>query len=182
MDLVFLDRDGVINRFPGKGLYLTRKEDFQFLPRTLTAIRLLSQAECELVVVSNQGGVSRGLMTLEELNAMTQQMLEAIRGQGGRIDQVHYCLHQTSDACECKKPKTALFEKTLRGRRGVFNSIYMIGDSEEDIQAGHAVGCQTVLVLSGRSAQADCADFSVKPNVIKNDLWEAAEWVLQRKS
>ena len=182
MKLVFLDRDGVINEFPGMGAYLTRWEDFHFLPRVIEAVALLSKAGYELNIVSNQGCVARGDISLDGLNEITRKALRQIEAGGGRIAGVFYCIHQSSDNCECKKPKTKLFYDALRGRTVEMRSVYFIGDSVEDMQAGEALGCQKILVLSGRNGESDVQDFPVKLDVVKKDLWEAAQWILQKKS
>ncbi len=184
MRLVFLDRDGVINRFPGKGVYVVRESDFRFLPGALGGIRVLTKAGFRLVVVSNQGCVSRGLISKAGLMRLTRRMLERVQAAGGRIHKVYYCVHQKSDRCRCKKPKTFFFKKTIKGLRLKPRDIYFIGDSEEDVLAGHAIGCQTILVLSGRSKKKDARTFFKRPHVIKKDLGEAARWILrnQKKS
>lgn len=181
MKIIFLDRDGVINRFPGMGAYLTRWEDFYFLPGVIDAIALLSQAGFELNIISNQGCVAHGDISLEGLNDITHRMLKKIEAGGGKIAGVFYCVHQTSDNCDCKKPKTKLFHDALRGRTVDLKSVYFVGDSIEDIQAGENLGCQKILVLSGRNGESDLKDFPVKPDVVKKDLWEAAQWILQKK-
>ncbi len=182
MRLVFLDRDGVINRFPGKGVYVTREKDLELLPRALRGIALLTRAGFRLVVVSNQGCVARGLITKSALLALTKRMIEKIKASGGQIHKVYYCMHQKSDGCECKKPKTLLFEKAMKGLQVKRDEVYFIGDSEEDVEAGHAIGCQTILVLSGRSKKKDIKVFSKKPHGVQKDLYEAARWILKRKS
>jgi D-glycero-D-manno-heptose 1,7-bisphosphate phosphatase len=181
MRLVFLDRDGVINRFPGKGLYVTNEKEFYLLPRALGGIRLLTRKGFRLVVVSNQGCVSRGLITKAGLMRLTHLMLKKIKAAGGKIHKVYYCIHQKSDHCRCKKPKTLLFKKAMKGLRLDPRDIYFIGDSEEDIAAGHAIGCRTILVLSGRSKKSSARMFTHKPYMIKKDLLEAARWILQKK-
>ena len=180
--LVFLDRDGVINRFPGKGVYVTSQELFDFLPVALEGIRLLTEAGVELAVVSNQGCVSRGLITQKTLDTMTGRMLEEIQRAGGNISAVYYCPHQTSDACDCRKPQTALFKKALAGRQIKMDTVYFLGDSEEDMAAGKSLGCHTILVLSGRSGKEDVAQLNTQPEVVKNDLLEAARWILKKIS
>ena len=182
MRLVFLDRDGVINHFPGKGLYLVEEHKFHFIPGALTAIRLLTRAGFRLVVVSNQGCVSRGMITRASLMRMTKRMLKKVKASGGKIHKVYYCLHQKADGCACKKPKTLLFEKAMKGLKLKRKEVYFVGDSEEDIMAGHTIGCQTVLVLSGRSKKKDTHAFPKKPHFIKKDLLEAARWILKKKS
>ena len=182
MRTIFLDRDGVINRFPGKGKYVTRPENLKVLPQALKGIRLLTKAGYRLVVVSNQGCVSRGLLSKKDLQTMTRRMLREVRTAGGKLHKVYYCLHQTSDHCDCKKPKTALFERALKGSRADRSGIFLIGDSEEDIRAGRALGCQTILALSGRTKKKDLKSFPVKPHFIKKNLFEAATWLLKKRS
>ncbi len=182
MLFAFLDRDGVINRFPGKGKYVTKPSQLKILPGALEAITELTRAGYELAVVSNQGCVSRGLLTKKSLERMTRQMLQKIRLAGGRIRRVYYCVHQTKDRCDCKKPKTLLLKKALRGRRLDRSKIYFIGDSEEDVQAAKNFGCRSVLVLSGRLKKKDLTGLAVKPDAVKKDLREAARWLLRKRS
>jgi D-glycero-D-manno-heptose 1,7-bisphosphate phosphatase len=182
MRFAFLDRDGVINRFPGKGLYVTKPSDLKVFPQALSAIKKLTQAGYELAVVSNQGSVSRGLVTRKSLDRMTRQMLERIRRAGGRVQKVYYCVHQTSDHCDCKKPKTLLLKRALRGRRFDRSKIFFIGDSEEDIQTGINFGCRTILVLSGRLKKRNLPQLKAKPDVVKKDLMEAAQWLIKKRS
>ena len=177
-----MDRDGVINRFPGKGLYVTRLDDFAFLPGALEALKKLKDAGCEVHVVSNQGCVSRGLLTEKALATMTGIMLEQVRRHGGDIRQVHYCLHQKTDHCECKKPKVRLFREAMEGRLFDLKEVYFVGDSQEDVEAGENLGCRTVLVLSGRTTSEDLPEFPYKPDAVKKDLGEAVGWILQEKS
>lgn len=180
--LIFLDRDGVINRFPGKGLYVVRQDAFEFLPGSLEALRLLQVAGYETHVVSNQGCVSRGMITREGLSRLTEHMLAEVRRAGGGIRDVHYCVHQKADGCACKKPATLLFEKALAGRNAPPGSIAMIGDSEEDMEAARRMGFLKVLVLSGRTAAADLESFVPTPDAVKADLLEAVRWLLRKKS
>ncbi len=151
MSVIFLDRDGVINEFPGVSQYVVRLDDFRFIPGALEALRKLTEAGFELFVVSNQGCVSRGLISAKELAVMTDRMTIDIKKSGGRLEGVFYCLHQKSDNCECKKPKIKMFQDALKGRVVDLESVYFIGDSREDVEAGKALGCRTILVLSGRT-------------------------------
>ncbi len=88
---VFLDRDGVLVRFPGKGRYVTRDAQLKLIPRSAEAVALLTKNGVETVVISNQGCVSRGLLSKKKLGEMTRRMLREIRSKGGRIRKVYYC-------------------------------------------------------------------------------------------
>ena len=182
MTLVFLDRDGVINRFPGKGAYVTRSSELEIFPQALDAIKKMTDAGYELVVISNQGCVSRGLLTKKSLDRMTRLMLQKIRYSGGQIRKVYYCVHQASDRCDCKKPKTLLLKKALKRRRLQRSKLFFIGDSEEDLRTAKNFGCRSILVLSGRLKKRDLPKLPIKPDEVKKDLREAAEWLLGLKS
>jgi histidinol-phosphate phosphatase family protein len=182
LKLVFVDRDGVINRFPGFGHYVTNWKDFKFLPRARKAIALLSRSGYEIRVISNQGCVARGLITKKGLDRLTERMLLQIRRSGGRIDGVHYCPHQTTDRCACKKPGIKLFKRAIGRRKIKLRSVYFIGDSKEDVEAAANLGCRSILVLCGRNRRRNVKDFPVKPDEIKKDLWSAAEWLVRKKS
>lgn len=180
--LVFLDRDGVINRFPGRGEYLVDLEKFEFLPRALDGIRLLTESGFELHVVTNQGCVSRGLIAEKDLLEMHKRMNDAVAREGGRLAGVHTCPHQTSDACSCKKPKTELFLRALAGRPVEKRRLFFVGDSAEDVEAGHALGCRTVVVLSGRMTREEVAALPKPPEKLCSDLLEAAQWIARQNS
>lgn len=181
--LIFLDRDGVINRFPGFGRYVTRWAEFRFLPHSVKAIAALTRAGYHIAVVSNQGCVARGLITSEGLRALTDRMRRRIERSGGRLDEVYYCEHRASQNCSCKKPKTALFLRALKKRKAAdVRNIFFIGDSAEDMEAGRRLGCRTILVLSGRLKKKDVPDLTHPPDSVKKNLWEAVRWILRKKS
>ncbi len=161
------------------GYYVTGWESFRFLPNAIKAIALLTRLGYEVNIISNQGCVARGFITREELKRLTDNMLKAIEKEKGKIHAVHYCYHQTSDNCECKKPKTKLFLDALGGRSVDLTKIFFIGDSQEDMAAGRALGCKTLLVLSGRTRPEDLTQIDPKPDLVKQDLWAAAQWIEQ---
>ncbi len=177
--IIFLDRDGVINRFPGRDLYVTRYEDFVLLEPSLEAIAKLTRAGYKINVISNQGCLSRGLITQTELDRITEKMLAGVEKAGGKIEGVYYCPHQKADNCDCKKPKTGLFKKALKDFKGDPSGFYFIGDSQEDILAGKNLGCRTILVMTGRVLENEIRSLPAQPDEVKKDLNEAVEWILQ---
>lgn len=175
MKIVFLDRDGVINKDPGFGGYVTCWEEFQFLPRALKALRKLNQAGYKTIIISNQAGVAKGLYTLEDLDEITKNMLDEIKKAGGEICSVHYCPHKDEDNCSCRKPKTGLFSQALRGSSIDFSKTYFIGDHSRDMLAGKSIGCKTIFVLSGNTR---LEDLDVQPDFVAKDLLEAVESIV----
>jgi D-glycero-D-manno-heptose 1,7-bisphosphate phosphatase len=110
---VFLDRDGVINEFPGNGLYVTRVKDFHFLPGVLDALRILTENGYHIFIVSNQAGVGKGVYTQKKLDLITAKMMKEIEKNGGKITKAFFCTHHPSEGCDCRKPATGSIEKGI---------------------------------------------------------------------
>ncbi len=179
---VFLDRDGVINKDPAGWTeygYVTRWEDFQFLPGVLEAIKRLSDAGYGVVIISNQQGVGLGYFSEEDLNDLTVKMSRQIEEAGGVIADIFYCTHCKEDECPCRKPKEGLFLMAQEelGIQSLEDKFY-IGDTESDMQAGKKVGLRTILVLSGKSSREDAAGWDHKPDHICDDILEAARMII----
>ena len=105
---VFLDRDGTIARDVH---YCRRVEDFELLPTVPEAIKLLNADGFRVVVITNQSGITRGYFTEETLARIHKKMEEELAEHGSRLDAIYYCPHHPDDGCECRKPKTALFQE-----------------------------------------------------------------------
>ena len=95
---LFLDRDGVINEREKDG-YVKKVDDFSFVPGSIKAIEKLSGIFGRIVVVTNQGAVNRGMMTVDDLNTIHRLMLEAIIEGGGKITKVYFCPHTPDENC-----------------------------------------------------------------------------------
>jgi D-glycero-D-manno-heptose 1,7-bisphosphate phosphatase len=181
MKVIFLDRDGVINRYPGDRCYVTSLAGFKFLNGSLRAIRDLSKAGYKLFVISNQAGVAKGLYSRKTLKDMTDFMLRGIRKEGGRIQKVLYCLHSEEMNCACRKPKDGLLKKATRGKIIDLKKSYFIGDSLRDIKAGKTFGCKTILVLTGREKLNNVARWDAQPDFIARSLLGAAKNILHNR-
>lgn len=181
MKVVFLDRDGVINHFPGHGSYVTKVADFKFIRGSKAAIVTLTKAGYKVFVISNQAGVGRGIFSQATLDQIDQKMHAGVRHAGGRITASFYCTHHPDAKCTCRKPGIANVKKaaksigvTLKALKGCF----FIGDSSIDIKAGQAIDCQTILVLSGKSTQQGVLNEGVKPDYVVANLREAVKIIL----
>jgi histidinol-phosphate phosphatase family protein len=174
---VLLDRDGVINRRIVKG-YVTRWKDFAFLPGVLGALRMLRENGYQVLVVSNQSCVGRGLLSWEELQAITRRMQLEVALAGGAIEKVYYCHHAPGDDCSCRKPRPGLLLKAMEEHQLWPAQIYMVGDSESDMEAAARAGCRSVLVQRGAFLQHGALVGTMK-NVV-SDLQEAASLIVRR--
>ena len=178
--LVFLDRDGVINKDPMGG-YVTSWGKFHFIPGAIEGITRLTQNNFKIFVISNQAGVGKGIYSQKTLNKITQNMLKVIKRSGGRIDGVYYCPHKDEDNCNCRKPKTGLFFEAVKGLDVDFKDTYLIGDSEGDIQAGEKIGSRNILVLSGKTNLEDKDTWQIQPDFVAQNLLEATNLILRNE-
>jgi D-glycero-D-manno-heptose 1,7-bisphosphate phosphatase len=174
---VLVDRDGVINRRIVNG-YVTRWKDFAFLPGVLSALRLLKENGYKALVVSNQSCVGRGLLSWQELQAITRRMRLEVALAGGAIDKVYYCPHAPGDNCGCRKPQPGLLLKAMEEHQTWPAQIYMVGDSASDMEAAGRAGCRGLLVRRGAFLQDPAVGGAVK-NVV-SDLQESANLILSR--
>lgn len=175
---IFLDRDGVINKFPGYRKYVTTWKTFCFLPRSKEAITALAKAKFKIFVISNQAGVGKGILSKSKLDLITKNMLTAIKKTGGKIDKVYYCIHRPEENCVCRKPKAG----TVRSIMGEYSldikKTFFIGDTVRDVKTAHAAGCKSIMVLSGREKISNRRNWQVQPDFVFKDLWEAANFIL----
>ena len=169
--VVFLDRDGVINEKAAPHEYITSWDGFRFLPRVAQAIHLLNEAGYKAVIVSNQRGVARGMMTMQQVDDLHAKMCAALARQGARIDAIYVCPHGEGE-CHCRKPEIGLFLQA----EGTFEvdkaRSWMIGDSASDILAGERYGVRTILVNSTEKlGDVQC-----------EDLLSAVEYILKEET
>ncbi len=149
---VFLDRDGVINRKPSNGEYVTSWEKVQMLPGAERAIALLNQASRKVIVVTNQRGIALGRLSESDLLSIHENLRIHLGSFGAHIDAIYFCPHDHGQ-CGCRKPGTGLFERAFLDFPGARpeNSV-MIGDSDSDIVAGTRVGMKTILITQPRNS------------------------------
>ena len=184
-NVVFLDRDGVINKFPGRGKYITSLKEFKFIPGSLEAVKNLTQAGFEIFVISNQAGVAKGIYSKATLKNMTSNMLKMIKKAGGKIKKVLYCLHRESDNCPCRKPKTALINKALKSLSKPIDRkhSYLVGDDiSRDILMGKTARLSTILVLSGREKIKERSHWQIQPDCVVKNLSQAARFIINNST
>ena len=155
--VVFLDRDGTINR---EISYLYRTEDLEILPGVPQAIALLREHGYRIVVVTNQAGVARGYYQCEDVEHLHEYLNQELKKQGAWIDEFFYCPHHPEHGvgawkkeCACRKPGTGMFEKAAEHMEIDKNASWMIGDKLLDVEAGHNFGIRGILVGTGYGSE-----------------------------
>lgn len=184
MKLVILDRDGTINE--DRDDYVKSADEWVPLPGALEAIARLNHAGFHTVIASNQSGLGRGLFDMAALNAMHAKLNQMLARVGGRIDAVFFCPHAPDEQCECRKPLPGLFEQ-IAERYGVqLKGVPVVGDTQRDLQAGLAVGCEPHLVRTGKAAALDDAQLQqwlqrLPGTTVHDDLSAFADWLIERE-
>jgi D-glycero-D-manno-heptose 1,7-bisphosphate phosphatase len=173
---VFLDRDGVINRKAPEGAYVSRPRDFHLLPGAESAIAALNRSGCRVIVISNQRGVALGQYTCADVDALHAWLQEHLSAHGAHIDGFYYCPHDANQ-CECRKPKTGLFQQAFRDfpDASAANSI-VIGDSVSDIQAARTLGSPSIFIQDDPLTQRPGSDQAAAlADAVSSSLLEAVE-------
>lgn len=147
--VVFLDRDGVINKRPARADYVKKWEEFEFLPSAIEGLKLLSQQKYDIYLISNQPGVARGMMKKEDLEDVHKKMEQELSKNNVKISGAYFCLHGWDEGCECRKPKPGLLFRAARENDLDLSKVVFIGDDERDFQAGEAAGCRAILLKEG---------------------------------
>lgn len=155
---IFLDRDGTINKYVG---FLRNIEEFELLDGVSEAIKLINDSGYLTIVVTNQPVIARGEVSLEKLQEIHNKM-ETLLGQSGAyVDDIFYCPHHPHKGyegerpeykieCECRKPKPGMLLAAAEKYNIDLSQSWMIGDGENDVEAGESAGCQTVQIEEGK--------------------------------
>lgn len=178
---VFLDRDNTVITDPG---YIADPDLVQLLPGAADAIRMLADADFAIVVVTNQSGLARGLITDEQLDEVHERLREVLSEQGAPLDAIYYCPYLDGDEATVqryrkksalRKPEPGMLLQAAVDLDLSLAGSWMVGDGERDILAGRRAGCRTILVGDAAIGDAEgaSADFSAM------SLIEAAQIILE---
>lgn len=182
MKLIVLDRDGVINHESAD--FIKSPDEWQPIKGSLEAIARLSQAGYDVVVLTNQSGVGRGLFSADILGQIHVRMIDHVQQLGGKIQSVLFCPHHPDEACECRKPKTGLYDELAERLKISFTGVYSVGDSLRDLQAAAKAGATPVLVRTGngrktRKAIKEGVDNGLPKVLVYPDLAKFVDALLQ---
>jgi D-glycero-D-manno-heptose 1,7-bisphosphate phosphatase len=150
---VFIDRDGTINEDVG---YLSSPDDLVIYPWASEAIRLINKAGLKAIVVTNQSGIARGLLSEADLELIHRRLREELSRQGAHIDGIYFCPHHPQIGnekyrmqCDCRKPAAGMLRVAAEEHRVDFNRSWLIGDKASDLESAARVGARAILVLTG---------------------------------
>lgn len=151
---IFLDRDGTLNVYKG---FLTDIEELELIPGTAEALKCINASEYLAIVITNQPVIARGECSVQELEEIHNKLETLLGKEGAYIDALYYCPHHPDKGfegerpeykieCDCRKPKPGMLLKAAEDYNIDLSQSIMIGDGKNDMEAGKAAGCQTILV------------------------------------
>jgi histidinol-phosphate phosphatase family protein len=175
---IFVDRDGVISE--NRDDYVKTWEEFVFLPGVFEPLHNLAHKGIPVIVVSNQSAVGRGLVSQKMVDEINLRMAAEIKACGGAIEAIFTCPHRPEDDCDCRKPRPGLLLKAAQQCNVSLKNSFLIGDAVSDIDAAQAVGCQPILVQTGRGSEQALllAERGIRGVPIVKDLSAAVDWII----
>jgi D-beta-D-heptose 7-phosphate kinase/D-beta-D-heptose 1-phosphate adenosyltransferase len=167
---VFLDRDGTLIEDVG---YPRNPTQVRLLPGVAEALLRLRGRGQLLVVVSNQSGLGRGVITSAEARSVAERMEQCLSQEGVQLDASYYCPHGPEEGCSCRKPEAGLLRRAAEEWGIDLDRSYFVGDKSSDIEAGRRAGCRTVLLAGNRGIATEA-----EPDYAAVGWREAADWIL----
>ena len=177
VNTVFLDRDGVLNA--DKPDYLLRPEDVVIPQDVPGAIKDLTDAGKRLIVVSNQAGIGKGLLSMDEAEVIFDKVIEGAESAGGKIMSRYYCPHMSEDKCSCRKPEIGMFMQAVKDHGVRLERAVFVGDGFGDAQAAKKLNIPFYLVSRGWGPETKqkCDEANI-PYIYVKDLQEAVDKIL----
>lgn len=183
---VFLDRDGTLNEDAG---YLSRCEDLALIPGAVEAVRILNQHALRAIIVSNQSGVARGYLSLDQVRQVNERLEEILEKKGAYLDGIYFCPHHPDigeppyrAVCDCRKPKGGMLWQAARDLDLDLGRSYVIGDHVSDVDLAKNLGMKAILVLTGHGrgewARIQSGGGSY-PDYVSEDIYQAIQWILR---
>jgi D-glycero-D-manno-heptose 1,7-bisphosphate phosphatase len=171
---VLIDRDGTVNVEKN---YLSNPEDLELIPSAGPAMRRLQMAGWGTCLMTNQSGIARGYFDMEQLLKVHQRLLDLLGVYGAKIDGIYFCPHAPEDECNCRKPLPGMVDQAVSAHGFDPRQAWVIGDKENDVELGRAVGATTILVRTGYGKDYESR---TKADYVADDLGAAINLILER--
>ena len=183
LKVLFLDRDGTINR--DIGTYVTTREQFELIDGADRAIALARQAGYQIVIITNQAGIAKGIVTPEQVEDIHLYLNELLAQSGGSFDHSYYCPthpdypHPEYDRFAwCRKPETGMVDQAVAdycaaGFEVDKSCSFFIGDKTVDVECGLRAGLRPVLVRTGHGEEELCREKGIVPEFVADNLLHA---------
>jgi len=180
---IFLDRDGTVNE---EANFLSSPDQVRLIPGAAEAIREARANGFKIIIVSNQAGVGRGLLTEEDVRRVNARLEELLAADGVAVDGIFYCPHlpaapdlSPADECSCRKPKPGMLLRA-RDELGIdLSRSFIVGDKLIDVETGHNGGARSVLVRTGYGSVEEkrIGPDGAVPEHVADDLLDAVRYI-----
>ena len=144
--IILLDRDGIINLKAKKGQYINDWKNFEFIRKNILGLKTLSKAGYKFIIISNQAGVGRKILSKKELFNIDKNMKKVLKKNGINILDSFYCTHHWNKNCECRKPQPGLFYKASNKWNLNLKKTLYLGDDKRDCIASFNANCRSVYI------------------------------------
>ena len=148
MKIIILDRDGVINEDSDD--YIKSPDEWIPIAGSLEALGKLSQNGFKVIIITNQSGIGRKIFSIEMLNAIHKKMSINLAQYGGVIDGIFFCPCAPEENCNCRKPKSGLYNEVSDRLQISLENVFCVGDKITDIQAAQNARAKPILVKTGK--------------------------------
>ncbi len=180
---IFIDRDGTINVDRD---YLSDPDQLEFIEDSPAAISLANRMGLKVVVISNQSGVARGIMTAEQVDSVNNRLVEMLAREGARVDAIYYCPHYPDSngaVCTCRKPDIGMLLRAKDRFDIDLSKSFVVGDKWSDVKCGVNAGAFTSLVLTGygESDYQRCIDGGIKIDYLAKNLHDSVTNFIRKK-
>lgn len=180
MNLIILDRDGVINQDSDD--FIKSPEEFIPLPGSIDAMARLHRAGYTIAIATNQSGIARGYYDVDTLNRMHEKLSGLLAARGGLVDGIFYCPHGPDNDCECRKPKAGMLLDIKSRFNTVLQDVPVVGDSLRDLQAARSVGAKPILVRTGKGERTIAKNEGLEGVEIFDNLASYVDVLLKQPS
>ena len=173
---IILDRDGVINYESPE--FIKTADEWQPIPRSLEAIKKLSEKDYQIIIITNQSGINRKIINYSDFIKINLKMLKEIENVGGSIISIIYSPHTPDEKNIFRKPKAGMFEEIARRLKFSLKNCYSIGDSPRDIKASIVSNCKPIGVRTGNGLTIENDNKYKIP--IYDDLYDAVTAIIDK--
>jgi len=176
---IFLDRDGTLNEDAG---CVKSPEELHILPGVPAALARLKQGGARLIVVTNQSGVGRGLISLQDLESIHAKLRDRLAEEGVVLDAIYFCPHHPNDDCVCRKPKRGMVDRATAELHVDLSRSYLVGDQARDMELAHRAGMKSILVTTGPSGLQPLEELHAEglaPTMVLPSLSAGVDWIYE---
>ncbi len=180
---IFLDRDGTLNEDPG---YLGDPDKVKLYPGVGSSLfRLKAEFNFKLIVISNQSGVARGLITAGDVEKVNRKINELLEKDNVQIDAFYFCPHHpdfsSPEESECRKPSPQMIYKAAKEHNIDLSKSYFVGDAVSDIECGMNAGLKTILVKTGRGGEtlSILQKENKMPSFVADNFFEVCNYIIK---